>query len=245
MIQIEGRNMKTIDEYIETFEPNIKKTLNEIRNFIKSNVPEATEKISYGMPTFYLHGNLIHFAAFKDHYSIFPSPSGIEAFKKELAPYRTGKGTLSFPIGKPIPWKIIQRVIQFRIIENKEKMENKKLKNKSKPKIFSTSFASVYPLYIQKAEKKGRTKKEVDTVIYWLTGYNQKTLQRQIKNEIDFETFFAQSPQINPNASKITGKICGYQVEEIEDKLIQKIRWLDKLIDELTKGKPLDKILRE
>jgi hypothetical protein len=119
------------------------------------------------------------------------------------------------------------------------------LKTMEKPKIFSTSFARVYPLYIQKAEKKGRTKTEVDAIIYWLTGYNQQTLQRQIENNNDFETFFAQSPQINPNASKITGKICGYRVEEIEDKLMQKIRWLDKLIDELAKGKPMEKILRE
>ena len=113
--------MKTIDEYIETFEPKIKKTLIEIRNFIKDKVPEATEKISYVMPTFYLHGNLIHFAAFKDHYSLFPSPSGIDAFEEELIPYRTGKGTLSFPIDKPIPWDIIQKVLQVRVQENLDK----------------------------------------------------------------------------------------------------------------------------
>ena len=126
MIQIEGRDMKSIDDYIETFEPKIKKTLIEIRNFIKSKVPEATEKISYGIPTFYLYGNLIHFAAFKDHYSIFPSPSGIDVFKKELAPYRSGKGTLSFPLDKPIPWDIIQKVLQFRLKENMDRAENKK-----------------------------------------------------------------------------------------------------------------------
>jgi uncharacterized protein YdhG (YjbR/CyaY superfamily) len=120
--------METIDEYIETFEPDIQKTLIEIRNFIKNKVPEATEKISYGMPTFYLHGNLVHFAAFKNHYGIFPSPSGIDAFEKELAPYRTGKGTLSFPIDKPIPWDIIQKVLQFRVNENLSKIKNKKKK---------------------------------------------------------------------------------------------------------------------
>jgi hypothetical protein len=114
-----------------------------------------------------------------------------------------------------------------------------------KPRIFTTNFSSVYPFYIQKAEKKGRTKTEVDAVICWLTGYNQQTLRQQIDKNIDFETFFAQAPQINPNTSKITGKICGYRVEEIEDKLMQKIRWLDKLIDELAKGKPMEKILRE
>ena len=112
-------------------------------------------------------------------------------------------------------------------------------------RVFRMSFASVYPHYIQKAEKKGHTKEEVDTIICWLTGYNQKSLQHQIDKKTDFETFFAQAPQINPNVSKITGVICGYRVEEIEDKLMQKIRYLDKLIDELAKGKKMEKILRK
>ena len=107
------------------------------------------------------------------------------------------------------------------------------------------SFARVYPLYIQKAEKKGRTKAEVNAIIFWLTGYNQQTLQKQIDKKTDFETFFADAPAINPNVSKITGVICGYRVEEIEDKLMQKIRYLDKLIDELAKGKTMEKILRK
>lgn len=112
-------------------------------------------------------------------------------------------------------------------------------------RVYRMSFTSVYPLYIQKAEKKGRTKAEVDTIIFWLTGYNKQTLQKQIDKKSDFETFFAQAPQINPNVSKITGVICGYRVEEIEDKLMQKIRYLDKLIDELAKGKTMEKILRK
>lgn len=112
-------------------------------------------------------------------------------------------------------------------------------------RIFRTPFASVYPLYIQKAEKKGRTKEEVDAVIFWLTGYDKETLQQHIDKKSDFETFFAQAPQINPNVSKITGVICGYRVEEIEDKLMQKIRYLDKLVDELAKGKTMEKILRK
>ncbi len=111
-------------------------------------------------------------------------------------------------------------------------------------KIFKTSFASVYPLYIQKAEKKGRTKAELDTIIFWLTGYDEQALQQQIDKNNDFETFFAQAPQINPNVSKITGLICGYRVEEIEDELMRKIRYLDKLVDELAKGKAMEKILR-
>ncbi len=111
-------------------------------------------------------------------------------------------------------------------------------------RVFKMSFASVYPLYIQKAEKKNRTKAEVDAVIFWLTGYNEPTLQRQIDHKVSFETFFAEAPQINPNVSKITGVVCGYRVEEIEDPLMQKIRYLDKLVDELAKGRAMEKILR-
>jgi hypothetical protein len=114
-----------------------------------------------------------------------------------------------------------------------------------KTKIFTMPFAGVYPFYILKAEKKGRTKAEVDTIICWLTGYTQQALQQQIDNNTDFETFFSQAPQIHENASKIKGVICGYRVEEIEDELMQKIRYLDKLIDELAKGKAMEKILRK
>jgi hypothetical protein len=111
-------------------------------------------------------------------------------------------------------------------------------------RIYKMSFAGVYPHYVQKAEKKGRTQAEVDEIIFWLTGYNAETLKQHLENKTDFETFFARAPQINPNASRITGVICGYRVEEIEDKLMQQIRYLDKLIDELAKGKPMEKILR-
>jgi len=107
------------------------------------------------------------------------------------------------------------------------------------------SFASIYPHYIQKAEKKGRTKEELDEIIFWLTGYDKQSLQKLIDNKTNFETFFAQAPQINPNVSKITGVICGYRVEEIEDQLMQKVRYLDKLVDELAKGKAMEKILRK
>jgi hypothetical protein len=112
-------------------------------------------------------------------------------------------------------------------------------------RVYRMTFASVYPLYITKAEKKGRTKDEVDSVIFWLTGYNKQTLQEQIDKKSDFETFFAEAPALNPNVSKITGVICGYRVEEIEDKLMQKVRYLDKLIDELAKGRTLEKIMRQ
>jgi hypothetical protein len=111
-------------------------------------------------------------------------------------------------------------------------------------RIFAMKFADVYPLYIQKAERKHRTKEEVDQIIRWLTGYTQAGLQQQIKQGNDFEAFFAQAPAMNPDRSLIKGVVCGVRVEEIEDPLMQKIRCLDKLIDELAKGKAMEKILR-
>jgi len=112
-------------------------------------------------------------------------------------------------------------------------------------RIFTTSFASVYPHYVAKAEKKGRTKAEVDDIICWLTGYDQKALQKHIEVKTDFQNFFDKAPQLNPGVSKITGVICGYRVEDMEDGLMKKIRYLDKLIDELAKGKAMEKILRK
>jgi hypothetical protein len=112
-------------------------------------------------------------------------------------------------------------------------------------KAFKMAFATVYPLYIKKVEKKGRSKEEVDAIIQWLTGYDQKALEKHLDKKTDFETLFAEAPQINPNVSKITGVICGYRVEDIEDPLMQKIRYMDKLIDELAKGKAMEKILRK
>ncbi len=116
---------------------------------------------------------------------------------------------------------------------------------KNLERVYRMTFASVYPLYIQKAEKKGRTKEDVDTIIFWLTGYDEKSLQQQIDNKTDFENFFAEAPTMNPNVSKITGVICGYRVEEIGDPVMKKVRYLDKLIDELAKGKAMEKILRK
>ncbi len=112
-------------------------------------------------------------------------------------------------------------------------------------RIFGTKFSSVYPLYVQKAERKNRTKVEVDQIICWLTGYNHTELRRHIERESDFASFFAQAPLINPNTVRIKGVVCGMRVEAIEDPLMRNIRYLDKLIDELAKGKALDKILRQ
>jgi len=124
-------------------------------------------------------------------------------------------------------------------------MIEKKESKANHARVYKMTFSSVYPLYIQKVKRKGRTKEEVDQIIFWLTGYNAHSLQEQIDKNKDFETFFEQAPQLNPNSSKITGVICGYRLEDIEDKLIQKIRYLDKLIDELAKGKAIEKILRK
>ena len=113
-----------------------------------------------------------------------------------------------------------------------------------KHRIYTMSFASVYPLYVAKAERKDRTKKEVDQIIYWLTGYSQKELEATLENETDFETFFDQAPKMNPSRKLITGVICGVRVEDIKEPTMQEVRYLDKLVDELAKGKAIEKILR-
>jgi hypothetical protein len=112
-------------------------------------------------------------------------------------------------------------------------------------RVFAMQFAKVYPLYVQKAERKGRTAEEVDQVIFWLTGYDAQGLERQIEQQVDLATFFEQAPAFNPNASLIKGVVCGVRVEAVDDPLMQKIRYLDKLIDELAKGKAIEKILRQ
>lgn len=114
-----------------------------------------------------------------------------------------------------------------------------------KHRIFTTAFASVYPHYVQKAERKNRTKEEVDQIICWLTGYDQAGLQEKLEQKSDFESFFAQAPAMNPKSSLIKGVVCGVRVEEVDDPLMRKIRYLDKLIDELAKGRPMEKILRQ
>lgn len=111
-------------------------------------------------------------------------------------------------------------------------------------RVYRMAFAEVYPLYVRKAERKGRVKAEVDEIIRWLTGYDDEGLRRQLELKADFESFFAQAPRMNPNASKVTGLICGYRVEEIEDPVLRKVRCLDKLVDELARGRKMEAILR-
>ena len=130
-------------------------------------------------------------------------------------------------------------------VKKATKKTNAKAKPAPKHRVFVMKFAKVYPLYVKKAEAKNRTKEEVDQIICWLTGYNQAGLQKQLELESDIETFYSQAPAIHPNSSLIKGVVCGVRVEEIKDPLMQKIRWLDKLIDELAKGKAMEKILRQ
>lgn len=129
------------------------------------------------------------------------------------------------------------------------KKATKKVDAKAEPaprhRVFAMKFSNLYPLYVKKAEAKNRTKEEVDQIIRWLTGYTQAGFQKQLKRECDIETFYAEAPAMHPNTSLITGVVCGVRIEEIEDPLMQKIRWLDKLIDELAKGKTMEKILRQ
>ena len=120
-----------------------------------------------------------------------------------------------------------------------------KIDEKKLQRIYSMTFSRVYPLYVAKVERKGRTKKEVDEVTCWLTGYSQRQLQERIEKETDFKTFFANAPHLNPDRNKITGVICGVRVEEIKEPTMQLIRYLDKLVDEVTKGREMDKILRK
>jgi hypothetical protein len=134
---------------------------------------------------------------------------------------------------------------QPEIDERKTVEESYSMNNKSNTRVFGMKFSNVYPLLVQKAERKGRMKKEVDQIICWLTGYTQAGLQQQLKQGNDYETFFAQAPAMHPNRTLIKGVVCGVRVEEIEDPLMQKIRYLDKLIDELAKGKAMEKILRQ
>jgi hypothetical protein len=129
--------------------------------------------------------------------------------------------------------------------DEREKPTMTKKPTKSKPSFYAMSFARVYPMYVKKAESKGRTKAEVDEIILWLTGHTTKSLQKAIDAEIDIETFYAKAPRFQPNSSLIKGVVCGVRVEDIEDETMRKIRYLDKLIDELAKGKAMEKILRK
>jgi hypothetical protein len=159
---------------------------------------------------------------------------------RQFAWIEVGSGKIA--LSRPAHPRVTQTVGRLLAKSSEEFLA---MNQKSNHRIFAMKFAKVYPLYVQKAERKNRTKEEVDKTISWLTGYSQAELHQQIEQGNDFETFFAQAPAMNPNRSLIKGVVCGVRVEEIEDPLMQNIRYLDKLIDELAKGKAMGKILRQ
>lgn len=232
----EAPKITTVDEYIGAYEGETRERMEKLRALIHECAPDIVEKISWGMPTFWRGQNIIHFAVQKNHMGIYPGELSQLPFEERLAGYKKTKGAIQFPHDQPMDYELIRDIVQFRL-EESAKMK--------KPRAYSMTFASVYPLYIEKVEKKGRTKGELDEVIFWLTGYDAQALQGQIDAGVDMEAFFAEAPEMNPNAPMITGVICGVRVEEIQDELMQKIRWMDKLVDELAKGKAMEKILRK
>jgi uncharacterized protein YdhG (YjbR/CyaY superfamily) len=244
--------MNEVDGYISNCPSDVRDRLTAIRNIVHEEAPQATERICMNMPTFDLNGKwFVHFAAFPNHIGFYPQPEGVTAFKDKLTGYKTSKGTIQFPISKPLPLDLIRDIVRYRATQSEgqavkpAKPAQTKGAPAKKPRGYALSFAKVYPLLIAKAENKGRMKAEVDLIIFWLTGYDQDSMQRQIDNGVDLETFFNEAPQMNPNTSLIKGLVCGVRVEDIEDKTMQKIRWMDKLVDELAKGKSMEKILRK
>lgn len=240
-----SQNKVTVDEYIAGLPASRQEILCEIRKIIKSAAPDAEERMSWGMPTYWQGENLVHFSNAKNHVGFYPSPEAIIAFENRLAEYKKSKGAIQFPYAKPVEYNLISEITRWRVEQVKNKNQKREGSFVKKPRAYTLLFSQVYPLYIEKAQKKGRTGAEVDEVIFWLTGYDKAFLQQQIDKKVNFEIFFEQAPRINPNASLIKGVVCGQRVEDIEDELMQKIRYLDKLVDELAKGKKMDKILRE
>ena len=226
------------------------KTLAKLREIIHDADPEIVEEWKWGIPV-WSHDGLVctgevYKAAVKTTFAKGASlkdPSGL--FNSSLE--GNTRRAIDFKEGEKLNEKALKALIREAValnLEGKSKAKAKKAVDK-KPRIFSMSFGSVYPLYVQKAERKGRTKEEVDEIIRWLTGYKPAQLQRVIDSKVDLEAFFAKAPRMNPNVGLITGIVCGVRVEEIEDPLMQKIRYLDKLIDELARGKKMASILRE
>lgn len=228
-----GKAPETIDEYIAAQPEEAQRYLNQVREAIRSALPEAQERISWSMPAYWKGHNIIHFAGFKKHIGLYPGPEAVAEFAERLKEYKTSKGTIQLPLNKPLPLELIAEIAAWCGTAGNHPKE-----------VSAMKFSKIYPLLVQKAERKNRSKEEVDEVICWLTGYDRKGLARQIERETDYETFFREAPAMNPNCSLIKGKICGIAVEAIEDPLMQKIRYLDKLVDELAKGKPMEKILR-
>jgi uncharacterized protein YdhG (YjbR/CyaY superfamily) len=233
----------TVDEYIAEFPADVQEVLKKVRATVRAVAPAAEERLSYRMPAYFQGGVLVYFAAFKKHIGFYP-PVRDPSLTKRLSRYAGPKGNLQFPLAEPIPYPLITEIVKARIKESSARTTSRD-RDMAGHRIFRTPFAAVYPMYVQKVERKGRTKEEVDRVICWLTGYDQAGLLHQIEHKTDFATFFAQAPAMNPNSSNIKGVVCGVRVEEVDNPLMKKIRQLDKLIDELAKGKAMDKVLRQ
>jgi hypothetical protein len=165
---------------------------------------------------------------------------------KKLGKHKTGKGCLYINKLSDVDMNVLESIVKKSFAWMKKKYQDKSTTSSvKKNRVYTMSFAGVYPCYVTKAEKKGRTKKEVDEIILWLTGYTQKKFEAQLKKKSDMENFFANAPKLNPSRRLISGVICGVRIEEITDPLMKEIRYLDKLIDELAKGRPMEKILRK
>lgn len=258
-----------IDAYLANVEnAAARATLTRLCVQLRELLPAATETISYSMPAFRLPNGKVAagFAFFGKNCGYYPhSGSVIPKLGALLDGYKTTKGALAFSPDAPLPKKVVSALVRTRLAEIAEQTHAPKTaKAKAtttakattarkttigaaepkKPRVFAMSFASVYPLYVNKAERKGRTQQEVDEVIAWLTGYRGKSLKLALDNKVDVETFFGKAPRWNPNAGLITGVVCGVRVEDVTDPLMQKVRYLDKLIDELAKGKKMESVLR-
>lgn len=250
-----------IDAYLANVEhADARVTLTRLCAQLRELLPAATETIRYGMPAFCAPNGKVAagFAFFGRKCGYYPhSGSVIPKLGALLDGYRTSKGGVTFPPDAPLPKKLVRALVRARLAEiaggepapkaTKRASARKvaPVTSPAKPRVFAMSFASLYPLYVQKAEKKGRSRQEVDEVIAWLTGYRGASLQRAIEDRVDLEAFFGAAPRWNSKADRITGLVCGVRVEAVEDPLMQKIRYLDKLVDELAKGKKMSSILRE
>lgn len=261
-----GSAKSPIDAYLARIESAAARaTLTRLCAQLRELLPMATETISYDMPAFRLPSGKVAagFAFFGKNCGYYPHSGGvIPKLGALLDGYKTTKGGITFPPDAPLPKKIVSALVHARLAEIAEtgrvpraaKTTTKAVPVRKtatpavapkKPRVFAISFASVYPLYVQKAEKKGRTQQEVDEVIAWLTGYRGKFLQRAIDDKVDLETFFGAAPRWNSKAGLIMGVVCGVRVEDVADPLMQKIRYLDKLVDELARGRKMASILRQ
>lgn len=257
-----GAAASPIDAYLASIEhAGARAVLTRLCAQLRELLPAATETIRYGMPAFRLPNGKVAagFAFFGKNCGYYPHSGGVvPKLGALLDGYKTTKGGITFPPDAPLPKKIVRALVRARITEIAERQPKAKAEPKkrasarkappavarAKPRIFAMSFASLYPLYVQKAEKKGRTQQEVDEAIAWLTGYRGASLRRAIEDEVDLEAFFGSAPRWNSKADRITGVVCGVRVEAVADPLMRKIRYLDKLVDELAKGKKMSSVLR-